>query len=154
MTLALGFSLCQRSFANCCMSRTAILCLPRIDCLGVFHNIASRFYPILQPRFQRAISSRRCGRSGQRLFSHPNVPTQGRLHCTQHKILSTAMQVLSCFVRSPGRNTLRLSHKSRSPRKSGRSVYAVTPRPKALTPSTHPNLGEKSKHQGLHRYAL
>ena len=59
----------------------------------------------------------------------------------------------SYAVRVPA-DTERLSHKSRSPRKPGRSVYAVTPRPETLTPSTHPDLGEKSKHQGLHRYAL
>ena len=31
-----------------------------------------------------------------------HIPTQGRLRYTQHTILCTAMQVQSCFVRSPG----------------------------------------------------
>ena len=28
-----------------------------------------------------------------RVFSYPNILTQGRLHCTQHTILCTALQV-------------------------------------------------------------
>ena len=46
------------------------------------------------------------------------------------------------------------SHKTRSPRKPGRMLYAIRARPKSLTPSTHPKLGVKSRHQGLHRCAL
>ena len=33
------------------------------------------------------------------LIFHPRIPTQGRLHCTQHTILRTALQVLTKFVR-------------------------------------------------------
>ena len=46
------------------------------------------------------------------------------------------------------------SHNTRSPRKPGRILHAIGVRPESLTPSTHPKLGVKSKHQGLHRYAL
>lgn len=36
----------------------------------------------------------------------------------------------------------------------GRVSYAVTSRPKSLTPSNSPDLGKRSHHQKLHRYAL
>lgn len=47
-----------------------------------------------------------------------------------------------------------LSHSKWSPRKPGRMLHAIGARPGSLTPSTHPKLGVKSRHQGLHRYAL
>ena len=125
--------------------------------LGVFHNITHRFYPLLQAWFQEAISPSAAATAGNASLLYPRMSTQGRLRCTQHTILCTALQVLLLFRTQSGLRynaTGRLSHNSRSPRKSGRSVYAITPRPITLTPSTHPNLGEKSKHQGLHRYAL
>ena len=45
-------------------------------------------------------------------------------------------------------------HPSASPRKLGRILYAVIVRPIILTLSTHPSLGNQSKHQELHRCAL
>ena len=42
----------------------------------------------------------------------------------------------------------------KSPRKPGRMLHAIGTRPESLTPSTHPKLGVKSRHQGLHRCAL
>ena len=42
----------------------------------------------------------------------------------------------------------------KSPRKPGRMFHAIGTRPGSLTPSTHPKLGVKSRHQGLHRCAL
>ena len=46
------------------------------------------------------------------------------------------------------------SHNTRSPRKPGRMLHAIGARPGSLTPSIHPKLGVKSRHQGLHRCAL
>ena len=46
------------------------------------------------------------------------------------------------------------SHNTRSPRKPGRMLHAIGARPESLTPSIHPKLGVKSRHQGLHRCAL
>ena len=54
----------------------------------------------------------------------------------------------------PGNRDFPPSHNTRSPRKPGRILHAIGVRPGSLTPSTHPKLGVKSKHQGLHRYAL
>lgn len=45
-------------------------------------------------------------------------------------------------------------HNGGSPRRQGRYLHAIASRPETLTPSIHPNLGERSKHQGLHRCAL
>ena len=50
--------------------------------------------------------------------------------------------------------SLPTSHNTRSPRKPGRMLHAIGTRPESLTPSTHPKLGVKSRHQGLHRCAL
>ena len=77
------------------------LSAPKVS-LGVFHNITHRFYPLLQARFQGAISLSSAATDGNASLPYPHVLTQGRLHCTQHTILCTAMQVLSSFVRSPG----------------------------------------------------
>ena len=54
----------------------------------------------------------------------------------------------------PTRSSHSSSHNTRSPRKPGRILHAIGVRPKSLTPSTHPKLGVKSRHQGLHRCAL
>ena len=85
----------------------------------------------------------------------PRMFTQGRLHCTQHVILRTALQVLTRLVREWVLDrSAPPSHNTRSPRKLGRILHAIGVRPESLTPSTHPKLGVKSRHKGLHRYAL
>ena len=87
----------------------------------------------------------------------PHILTQGRLHCTQHAILRTALQVHTRFVReeASAARSSQLRHTiTRSPRKPGRILHAIGVRPRSLTPSTHPKLGVKSRHKGLHRYAL
>ena len=95
--------------------------------------------------------------TNQRVVLFPHILTQGRLHCTQHAILRTALQVHTRFVREEAshQGVLILRHTiTRSPRKPGRILHAIGVRPRSLTPSTHPKLGVKSRHQGLHRYAL
>ena len=90
------------------------------------------------------------------LVSLPRMFTQGRLHCTQHTILCTALQVHTWLVREEA-STMEFStssHNTRSPRKPGRILHAIGVRPESLTPSIHPKLGVKSRHQGLHRCAL
>ena len=92
-----------------------------------------------------------------RMLLFPNILTQGRLRCTQHAILRTALQVhtrLVCEEASNRWSSQASSHNTRSPRKPGRMLHAIGARPGSLTPSTHPKLGVKSRHQGLHRCAL
>ena len=98
-----------------------------------------------------------CGHHIQAIVLFPRILTQGRLHCTQHAILRTALQVHTRFVCEEASNKLEFStssHNTGSPRKLGRILHAIGVRPESLTPSTHPKLGVKSRHQGLHRYAL
>ena len=93
----------------------------------------------------------------QALVLFPHILTQGRLHCTQHAILRTALQVhtqLVCEAASKKLEFSTSSHNTESPRKPGRMLHAIGARPGSLTPSTHPKLGVKSRHQGLHRCAL
>ena len=87
----------------------------------------------------------------------PHMFTQGRLHCTQQR------DSAHCFAGSYRIRTRRgFQNRSsqfrrtsfRSPRKPGRMRHAIGARPGSLTPSIHPKLGVKSRHQGLHRYAL
>ena len=96
------------------------------------------------------------GHNAEALFSPPHIPTQGRLHCTQHTILRTALQVLTKPVRN--RNPLGVICRCRtnkwSPRRTGRILHAIGVRPLSLTPSIHPKLGVTSRHKGLHRCAL
>ena len=73
--------------------------------------------------------------------------TQSRLHCTQHKD-APHKQVSPRSVE--GFHVYRVG----SPRQLGRDLHAVASRPKALTPSNSPDLGKRSHHQKLHRYAL
>ena len=96
------------------------------------------------------------GRTTSRLILFPRILTQNRLHCTRHAILRTALQVLiPARTRSdPSRGFCRRRTNFRSPRKAGRMRHAIGARPESLTPSIHPKLGVKSRHQGLHRCAL
>ena len=57
--------------------------------------------------------------------------------------------------RLPNKRSSQLRRTSfKSPRKPGRMLHANGARKGSLTPSIHPKLGVKSRHQGLHRCAL
>ena len=140
---------------DCHLVRTVIPRLPKIDSLGAFHN--RRADPLAS--FADAVSRKYHTRfaAGKTVCVAPlsSTATQGRLHCTQHvnappyrfNPVSYAVLLVHKMIRQ-------LSHNNRSPRKPGRRSHAIENRPKSLTPSTHPKLGVKSRHQGLHRYAL
>ena len=99
---------------------------------------------------------RQSGHNAETLFFHPRIPTQGRLHCTQHTIQRTALQVLTKSVRerNPQGVVCRRRTEKWSPRRAGRMPHAIGARPLSLTPSIHPKLGVTSRHKGLHRCAL
>ena len=142
---------------DCHLVRTAIPRLPSYDSLGVFHDSVCHSLSLFckhgfQKRFQRLF--RPATFCCMIFFSL--MLTQGRLRCTQHTTLRTALQV-PILVRTRAGLRLRSfpsSHKIRSPRKPGRMSHAIGTRPGSLTPSIHPKLGVKSRHQGLHRCAL
>ena len=107
--------------------------------------------------FQRQFRKRLWPSATYRRLLFPHILTQGRLHCTQHTILCIALQVHTWLVREEASKKMEFStssHNTRSPRKSGRMYHAIGTRPESLTPSIHPKLGVKSRHQGLHRCAL
>ena len=150
---------CRSPLPDCHLVRTAILHLPfgerqprcfpqhRATVLSSFAGKVSRGNIVL---------SRGHGRKRFAPLSQLTHARQATLHTAHDSAHRNAGSIpVSYAVRaSANADAIRLSHDSRSPRDPGRLVYAITPRPKTLTPSTHPNLGEKSKHQGLHRYAL
>lgn len=75
----------------------------------------------------------------------PNHSKQATLYTAQmHRISGLTRSVSECY----------LVYRIGSPRKLGRGLHAVASRPKTLTPSNSPNLGKRSHHQKLHRYAL
>ena len=81
-------------------------------------------------------------------------------HSTQPKSY-TALQVHILFRTKVEYHTgSTLLHNSRSPQEEGRALHAIEDRPSPAgvdtTPSlsTHPKLGVRSRHHGLHSYAL
>ena len=142
---------------DCHLVRTVIPCLPSYDSLGIFYNEMFHSLSLFcKDGFQRQYRQLLWPQANSRLLLFPRILTQGRLHCTQHMILCTALQVHTQFVRGQGpeRSAFCRRTRSESPRKTGRMLHAIGARPKSLTPSIHPKLGVKSRHQGLHRYAL
>jgi len=84
---------------DCHLVRTVIPCLPSYDSLGVFHCRTIH----LLASFARMVSRDNVGQamaiSRVRWNLFPRILTQGRLHCTQHTILCTALQVHTRLVR-------------------------------------------------------
>ena len=92
-----------------------------------------------------------------RLSSFPTYSLKAGYTARSNTILCTTLQVLTWLVReaaSLSKEFPSSSHNTGSPRKPGRMLHAIGARPRSLTPSTHPKLGVKSRHQGLHRCAL
>ena len=79
---------------DCHLDRTVIPCLPSYDSLGVFHNITNRFLASFARMVSRSDNVSCMATTSQTLVLFPRILTQGRLHCTQHTILRTALQVL------------------------------------------------------------
>ena len=84
---------------DCHLVRTVIPCLPSYDSLGVFHNNMFRFLASFASMVSRSNNSSGLATTGRCMFLFPRMFTQGRLHCTQHAILRTALQVHTRFVR-------------------------------------------------------
>ena len=64
--------------------------------------------------FQRQFRKRLWPSAPFRRLLFPHILTQGRLHCIQHTILCTALQVHTRFVREGGFQTNRSSHPRRT----------------------------------------
>lgn len=86
---------------------------------------------------------------------HPAHARQATLHTAslQSCCIRTALQVLSCPVEHPSiRRCIGVPQQQVST-ETGSWFHAIERCPETLTPSIHPKLGVRSKHQGLHRYA-
>lgn len=95
------------------------------------------------------------------------LATQGRLRCTQHfgrlvtgkpdgKAAATPQyrfHPAPLDIHQSQRDAIGV-RQARVSTAAGSVFHAIETRPEALTPSTHPRLGVRSKHQRLHRCAL
>ena len=84
---------------DCHLVRTVIPCLPSYDSLGVFHCKMFRFLASFANMVSRSNNKQNLYTELICMFPFPHIFTQGRLHCTQHVILRTALQVLTRLVR-------------------------------------------------------
>lgn len=107
---------------------------------------------------------------GRRVGIESTITTQGRLLCTQRfEAAYESDWPVTPVCLSPHRITgfTPVRRSSINSRRNaigvpqirvstaiGSVFHAIETRPKALTPSTHPKLGVRSKHQRLHRCAL
>ena len=123
--------------------------------LGVFHRSPIQLLASFAGKVSGAIALQSVATDRDACLPLPAYPRKAGYAARSTRFCAPQCRFnpASYAVRVPA-DTERLSHKSRSPRKPGRIFHAVGMRPGSLTPSTHPDLGEKSKHQGLHRYAL
>ena len=144
---------------DCHLVRTVIPCLPSYDSLGDFHNRTN----LILASFASMVSKSYCSeaivatnRHLRKLFSPHVHSRQATLHIAHdsvhHFAGSYLIRTRSGFPNTRSSQLRRTSFKS--PRKPGRMLHAIGARPRSLTPSTHPKLGVKSRHQGLHRCAL
>lgn len=122
---------------------------PQVVYANSLEDFLGRFPPALSFFAKRiSKSNRRCVLAIRKDVDPKSLRlTQSRLHCTQ-RTNAPHKQVSPQSVEG-----LRL-YRVGSPRQLGRDLYAITSRPKTLTPSNSPNLGKRSHHQKLHRYAL
>ena len=141
---------------DCHLVRTVIPYLPPKDSLGDFHDRMVHSLSLFckhgfQERYRQL-----CGH-----HNRPRGPLSPHVHSRQ-ATLHTAHDSAHCLAGSyrirtrsdPSRGFSRRRTSFRSPRKPGRMPHAIGARPGSLTPSIHPKLGVKSRHQGLHRCAL
>jgi hypothetical protein len=143
------------------VSHTLILRMPRsADSLGVF--LIDLFRPLASFAAPASPGSRLRSLAGDLSLnpgSRKGRSRQATLHPAQLVALSgrTGMQVLPQAVDRPCAQALgighRVHHEVGSPREQGQRPHAIADRPTPLTPSTNPQLGVESQHQGLHRCA-
>ena len=147
---------CQVRVPDCHSVRTSIPYLPLSNSLGAFHSITARFLSLFCKCGFTEISPLPMAMGERASLPDPRTFTQGRLRCTQHTILCTALQVILLRTRPEGgqANYAAVVAQWQVSAKIGTGATCHCGCPRFLTPSTHPKLGVTRKHQGLHRYAL
>ena len=142
---------------DCHSDRTVIPCLSPRDSLGVFHNKTIRLLASFARMVSRSDDVRCMATTNRRLSSFPTYSLKAGYTARSTRFCAPPCRFIlgSCAKRLPKKLEFSTSsHNTGSPRKPGRILHAIGVRPESLTPSTHPKLGVKSRHQGLHRYAL
>ena len=141
---------------DCHLVRTVIPCLPSYDSLGVFHSKAFRFLASFARMVSRSDDSIGVATTDSCLSSFTAYSLKAGYTARSTRFCAPPCRFIpgSYAKRLPLRSSQTSSHNTWSPRKPGRMLHAIGARPESLTPSTHPKLGVKSRHQGLHRYAL
>ncbi len=140
---------------------------------SITHERQPRCFPLQAERFLASFANMvsssdntEVAAGGSCVCPKSTIPTQGRLLCTQryvggltkfrtfapqYRFHPASYRVSRALLTGA---SIGVRHNGGSPRKQGRELHAIASRPETLTPSIHPNLGERSKHQGLHRCAL
>ena len=142
---------------DCHLVRTVIPCLPSYDSLGDFHCRTNQVLASFASMISRSAITEGFGRSQRCLSSFPAYSLKAGYTARSTRFCALPCRFISRPVREVGfqpRSSQTSSHNTRSPRKPGRMPHAIGARPGSLTPSIHPKLGVKSRHQGLHRCAL
>ena len=141
---------------DCHLVRTVIPCLPSYDSLGVFHDRMIRFLASFARMVSRSDNACCLATTIKRLSSFPTYSLKAGYTAHSTRFCAPPCRFIpgSYAKRLPKKEFSTSSHNTRSPRKTGRMLHAIGARPKSLTPSIHPKLGVKSRHQGLHRCAL
>ena len=123
--------------------------------LGVFHSVTIQLLASFADKVSGAIAALPLAKSKALVSPSPLIHSrQATLHAAHDSAHRLAGSYLFRTRSSDPNGSQQPSHNSRSPRKPGRIFHAIGMRPVSLTPSTHPKLGVKSRHQGLHRCAL
>ena len=142
---------------DCHLDRTVIPRLSPKDSLGVFHRKTKRLLASFARMVSRSNNNRCVAITCRCLSSFPAYSLKAGYTARSTRFCAPPCRFIlgSCAKRLPNKLEFSTSsHNTGSPRKPGRVRHAIGARPKSLTPSTHPKLGVKSRHQGLHRYAL
>ena len=141
---------------DCHLVRTVIPCLPNYDSLGIFYSrVCHSLSLFCKHGFQERYRQSRGHHDRSTVPLSPHVHSrQATLHTAHDSAHCLAGSYLIRTRTDPSRGFCRRRTSFRSPRKPGRMRHAIGARPRSLTPSIHPKLGVKSRHQGLHRCAL
>ena len=104
------------------------------DSLGVFHNKVFRLLASFASMVSRSDSAAAVATSKLPQVLFPRILTQGRLHCTQHTILCTALQVHTRLVREEASPAGSSQLRRTIPGLHGNWVVCAMPLARALNP--------------------
>ena len=154
--IKLSFQALPTWLPDCHLVRTVIPCLPSYDSLGDFHSRTNQILASFARMISRSNIAQSYGRSPCARPSFPTYSLKAGYTARSTRFCAPPCRFIpDSYASGPRlRGSDRRRTRFRSPRKPGRMLHAIGARPESLTPSIHPKLGVKSRHQGLHRCAL